>query len=237
MTKKPTFLVIEGIDGAGKTTLVQKLRERAIENGREDKIVFMSAFDKSFPKIDKVYEHLKSYKITLTQEDKAMMTPSQFEQRKKEHSDFMELVKEAYEHALTIITKAIEENKHVVIDRWLMSVHAYNYDDTIGFDTWDVEKFVKDNPQFSLEIAKIATVHMLRLSTSVWVCKERLKGDDTKDSVYDKAPVGYLRQLDGRYEEAVKFYKLLAKTEKADIYAEQDNYSEYLLDRLYKMLA
>lgn len=96
------LIAVEGLDGAGSTTLIDNLKEEYSDN---DEFVFTKEPSDGY--------YGKSIRERLSSENDA--TPA----------DFFGFLADRYQHCNEVIEPALEEGKTVITDRYALSTYAY----------------------------------------------------------------------------------------------------------------
>lgn len=103
MNQRGFLLVLEGIDGSGKSTLIRQLAAWLRESGRE---VVMSREPTDGPHGTALRQSAKTGRLSI-------------------HDEFELFLKDRAEHVNTLIAPAIERGAVVILDRYYFSTAAY----------------------------------------------------------------------------------------------------------------
>lgn len=106
---KPSLIVIDGIDGSGKTTLIEKIKNRIIADDTPLSTIYVHAISDSFPEVEKIREFLRTHKVLSSEDLMKISNGDVAAYHKHRESEMSRLEKEKKEPEKASLAKKLEE--------------------------------------------------------------------------------------------------------------------------------
>jgi len=171
MNLKNKWIVVQGVDGSGKTTIVNYLSDR-INNkiiNDEDKIKMLSSEENKVVKLKACGSGKVSSKL------RELYVNEELNSIKNPVSSFMHV-----EH-YTEVMNALSEGKTVISDRWLGCYYAYNY----CLNSSNLAFNLLDKLLFNDKVFPVKPDILIQLLTEPEIAKKRLEDRICNNSLDD----------------------------------------------------
>lgn len=218
---KPKFIVLEGIDGAGKTTHA-RLLSNYLSSKNVPHVLTMEPYDvgvcDSIKKI--LISHSKSFDFYTTDDTLS------------EETEILLWFANRYQHIRRVIKPALDSSKWVICDRFTPSTYSYQGDYDIDYSHGLLNKISVLENNFQ---AGIYPDFVFLLDVDVEVSIERLRKRDP----FIENDKSYLNELQKNLNRIRKRYLSMSNTIRAECFCEiidANKSSEIVINSIIKVL-